>query len=218
MRRIVGSLMALLLVGAASQASARDQDQTGGEPAITPPMPVIVPLHAPTQRDDPRTRAEKVRLLERYFEAIRMERLIEEMVSEMAYRLLDRDRVPTSYRSAAHTALTETFDEMRPLLLADYIDLYADHFTVEEMRALVAFYEGPIGRSLAAKTESLARVGTTVGMRRMDELERVFRGHFRAAVARGQSGSAVDGRVEYPDPPIPAPTPPSSPLSPRRSE
>jgi len=39
----------------------------------------------------------------------------------------------------------------------DYIDIYADAFTVEEMKAIIAFYKTPAGQALLKKQPKIAQ-------------------------------------------------------------
>lgn len=52
----------------------------------------------------------------------------------------------------------------------DYITLYADTFTEEELRGLVAFYKSPIGQALAKKTPELTKKSMELSQKVMVKL------------------------------------------------
>lgn len=67
--------------------------------------------------------------------------------------------------------------------------LYAETFTEDELRALVAFYRTPVGRQLARMTPKLAErgalLGAAVAQRHAGELEQQMRGRMAELQASG---------------------------------
>lgn len=63
-------------------------------------------------------------------------------------------------------------------------EVYARHFTVDELRAMIAFYESPIGRkvteSLPAVAQESMQVGTGWAMKRMPEVQRKIQERLKA--------------------------------------
>ena len=59
--------------------------------------------------------------------------------------------LPTDQRVWLTDQMTDMFDEVMALTIAEVRDDVADTFTVAELEAAVAFYDTPLGRSIAAK-------------------------------------------------------------------
>ncbi len=57
-------------------------------------------------------------------------------------------------------------------LKQDYIDLYAQTFSEDELRALTEFFKTPVGRKYAEKSPELARKSMEIGQRKGAELGR----------------------------------------------
>jgi hypothetical protein len=59
-----------------------------------------------------------------------------------------------------------TWEKLKP----DYTSLYAEMFTEEELRALTAFFNTPIGKKYVEKSPELARKSMEIGQRKGMEL------------------------------------------------
>lgn len=94
----------------------------------------------------------KAALVERYFEAISMEKLMNGILESMLASLAEDSDLPPQQSKIIQTAALEAFESVHDDMFGTYIALYADAFTLEELESLVAFYESPTGRSLMAKT------------------------------------------------------------------
>jgi len=77
-------------------------------------------------------------------------------------------------RAAIQRATTAMTTEMTSRLLDAMAPIYADIFTLEELNALVAFYESDIGRSMMAKSYAAAPRITAVVMEMMPEMVRTM--------------------------------------------
>ncbi|MGD8319542.1 MAG: DUF2059 domain-containing protein [Gemmatimonadota bacterium] len=81
--------------------------------------------------------------------------------------------------------LTEfmSWDDLRP----EYIRLYADAYTEDELHELIAFYETPVGRKTVELTPKLVKSGAEIGQRliqpHLPELQR----RIRARIGGGSS-------------------------------
>lgn len=64
------------------------------------------------------------------------------------------------------------------VLAPKFTEIYAQEFTVDELRALVTFYESPVGRKIAALTPKLSRrggeVGVAIAQEHMAELQQMI--------------------------------------------
>lgn len=123
-------LLSLVIAGSASGACARTQQA-------------------------PAASAEKIQLIERYFEAAGLVATTDRVIDAMLNSASISTYSPAE-AEALKTAMRAALEEARPWLMARFARVYAEAFTVEEIEALVAFYESPVGRSLTAKTVGLS--------------------------------------------------------------
>lgn len=121
-------------------------------PAVAQEAPRLIPVA--TQDAD---RAEKLALAERYLTAINGEKLMNAMMESMVGPMLEDERIPAEKREIIRQIALESFAVVIPQMMDASVEIYADAFTVEELRGLVAFYESPVGRSLMAKTLMLTQ-------------------------------------------------------------
>jgi hypothetical protein len=52
----------------------------------------------------------------------------------------------------------------------DYITIYADTFTEEELKGIIEFYKSPVGRKFTKKTPELLRRSMELSQKKMEEL------------------------------------------------
>ena len=112
------------------------------------------PVAAATQGAD--ESAYKLELTERFIAAMQLEQ-IGDMVANMTTMFLP----PSADLSAQEAAELQVFMQdvagpMTERMLRAMIPVYAEIFTVEELEALVVFYESDIGRSLTRKSYDAA--------------------------------------------------------------
>lgn len=81
-----------------------------------------------------------------------------EMMSVMVNSFMDDELEGLSGQEVAdyRAAMNEMMRRMMPQLFEVIAPVYADIFTVEELRGLVAFYESDLGQSLIAKSYEAA--------------------------------------------------------------
>ncbi|HWW28262.1 MAG TPA: DUF2059 domain-containing protein, partial [Caulobacter sp.] len=115
----------------------------------------------------PETRA----LAARYFEAIHYDKLLGQMMDQMVPMMIDsmRKQTPSVTEDQGRLiseTVVETAREMTGKMKGPMIDAMAEVFTEQELRDLVAFYEGPSGQALIAKTPELTQrmMGQMPGM------------------------------------------------------
>ena len=99
-----------------------------------------------------------------------------EMVKQMQFSQL-QEMVPQTEGSSkqAQSVIKETMDivsqEMSwDKIKDDYIRIYADTFTEEELKGIVRFYKTPIGQKFIEKTPELMRKSMEISQKQMREL------------------------------------------------
>jgi hypothetical protein len=68
------------------------------------------------------------------------------------------------------TALVEnsiSWESMKP----EYVKLYADVYTEDELDGIIAFYSSPVGQAMLTKTPALLKASSEIAMNRMTEIQ-----------------------------------------------
>lgn len=133
-RLLKTALLMVMMVQMATAASAQTPEPTPNTISVAP---------------------EKRALIDRYFVATRLSSITEIMVNAMLENT-PRSRFSASEQDALRSAVIEATQAIQPLIFARFVEIYARAFSIEELEALVGFYESPVGRSLTAKTAALA--------------------------------------------------------------
>ena len=110
---------------------------------------------APNSTGQAAIEADKAALLDRYFTAIGLRDLVVAQVGAM-FDSQDLSGLDPDDATALVAAMKEASEQILPLLIGEFAVLYAEAFSLAELEGLVAFYEGPVGRSLMEKTRALA--------------------------------------------------------------
>lgn len=71
--------------------------------------------------------------------------------------MLASGSIPEDKQEIVREVAVESFQAVFPQMMQANVEIYAEAFTLEELEGLVAFYEGPIGRSVMLKSVDLAR-------------------------------------------------------------
>ncbi len=71
----------------------------------------------------------------------------------------------------------EAAAEFMKLTLNDYAELYSKHFTLEDLKAVNAFYRTPAGKKFAAATPALAAEGAQIGAKYGPQLVEIIKRH-----------------------------------------
>lgn len=133
--------------------------------------PVLSPGQEPARRA----------LAEQLLEYMNVREAIEksfEMVKRMVPAQLQSTR-RASEDPAAQAALTNQINEVMALVSAelsweklkpDYVTLYADTFSEEELRGLIDFYKSPAGQAFSRKQPELMRRSMELGQRLMRQV------------------------------------------------
>ena len=155
------SLCALAIVASAPHARAQAQTQT--QAAAASPDPV------------------KLELARRYYAAAHMDRMMSGMMRSMTPALQQslakaNPSLTPDQRTAIAEASSEAAQDMMTKLIDRLLPTIADTFTEEELRGLIAFYEGPTGRAVIDKMPQLmakvAPMAVELGPEMRDDLRR----------------------------------------------
>ena len=115
-----------------------------------------------------RPSARALELTRRYFAAMHMDRTMHATIRAMAPAVMERmTKANPSITPAQRKAIVEVAGEasqaMVPRLMERLTPIFASTFTEKELEDLVAFYEGPTGQALVAKSPAFsARLGPAV--------------------------------------------------------
>lgn len=99
----------------------------------------------------------------RYVRAVKLVENLDSMVANMMPMMLDNVLRSTKLSPADERRFRQAFDEVAKAAMAEYTRtlvgelevVVAETFTEDELTQAVAFYEGPVGRSIVAKTPEL---------------------------------------------------------------
>lgn len=133
-RFFAGLMLALTLMAAPAAAYA----QTAPQPA--------------TQGDA----AERLALANKFIVLIQGDQLAASMRQMMTTLMPENPNIPAEQNQIIREVSGEMIEVMMPRMFDAMAPIYADIFTVEELRALVAFYESDIGQSLVRKSAAAA--------------------------------------------------------------
>lgn len=131
--------------------------------------PLAAQAGAPPPRDEA---AVRLALSERFIAALQtdqMSTMMSQMVSSMTP---PTEGMSQAESDAVRRAVTSATSQMLPALFEAMAPVYADIFTLEELTALVAFYESDIGRSMMTKSYEAAPRVTAIVMDMMPGLMR----------------------------------------------
>lgn len=96
--------------------------------------------------------AEKLALSERFIAALQTDQMSEMMGQMMTGFMQPQPGLTADEQAALERAMLSTTRTMMPRMFKAMAPVYADIFTLEELKALVDFYEGPLGRSMIEKS------------------------------------------------------------------
>jgi hypothetical protein len=140
--------------------------------AVTATVVGILTLASIARAED----SERQALAERLLEGMQMQETIEksfEMVKQMIPAQMKQMGVPDEASSGkAQDVMQETMDlVMKEMswdnLKGDYIAIYAETFTAEELKGLVRFYESPIGKKFVEKQPELMQRSMRISQKQM---------------------------------------------------
>jgi len=128
--------------------------------------------HAADAAPDPA----KVALVKRYFAAMHINQMMSGMMHQMGPAMLAQMRqahpeVTDTQMQAVTDAMGQTMDEYLPKMMDAMVPVYADTFTTDELTQLDAFYEGPVGQSIVAKTPVVMQKVVPVMVQMMPDMQ-----------------------------------------------
>ena len=134
------------------------------------------PVVASATDNDPATLARKKVLVQRYFETIHFNQLMDNMMKSMIPPLMESMRKQNPNLTAAQSqlvsdAVIETMGDFTPKFLEQSEGIYAETFTEEELTQLVTFYESPVGQSIMAKIPNMMPRMTQLMIQDMPDLQ-----------------------------------------------
>lgn len=101
-------------------------------------------------------------LVRRYFDAIRMVDMMGEMLNGMNPLMALGEEADDGDAAAMRSSINEAFVAAMPEYIDALVPIVAGIFTEEELEAMVAFYESPLGRSSSAKAGQMTGPTTEV--------------------------------------------------------
>ena len=129
LRLITGLCAALALLGAPLAAQARDEA------------------------------TERLDLAHRFVALMQAEDMGEALGQSLGGLFPSIEDLPPAEARAVEETMSEMMQDYMPALFKAMAPVYADIFTLEELRALVAFYESDVGRSMVRKSyEAMPRI------------------------------------------------------------
>ena len=134
---------------AAPEAAAEPQAEAEAEAKEEP----VEAAAADAPKDE--AAAEKLALAERYLTMPAIQKMNDDIYGGSvidAMMAAQGDSLPKEAQEKLGTILREEFAKMRPGLEKSMIEAASEIFTVEELEAMIAFYDTPEGASVAAKT------------------------------------------------------------------
>jgi hypothetical protein len=119
--------------------------------------------------------ARRLELAHRYILAIHMDRVFDatmrSMLPGMMAHMPNSNNLTDKEKQALVDVTTEVSSEMLQKLVKKMEPIMAELFTEKELTELVAFYEGPTGQSLMAKSPLLAQRIAPMAAEMMPEME-----------------------------------------------
>jgi len=143
-----------------------------------PPPPAVAPAH-PNEAPAP---AEAIALVKRYFVAIQLDKRMDGLLASVVPFEIDEvsksiDGLTPDQRSAVAAATTEAAKEWYPKYFDEVAQVYAKVFTLDELQAMVSFYESPVGQAIVAKSGKLTPAAMQIMQQDLPELKALIGEH-----------------------------------------
>jgi hypothetical protein len=136
---------------------------------------------APSQDSAPASPEAKA-LVKRLFAAIHIDELMKTVMHNLipmeADQLTRENPELTADQKAAIVSVVEqATDEWTPTYFDRMTSVYANTFSVEELKAMIDFYESPMGQSITTKTATLAPAATQIAEQLMPQYQALVTKH-----------------------------------------
>lgn len=99
-------------------------------------------------------------LSKRYFRAMRLEDSLSKALDSLDPALLGGEDAGPEQAEAMRSATKQALDAAMPRYIEKMTPLLASAYTEEELAALVAFYESPLGQSVVAKSRDVGGISS----------------------------------------------------------
>lgn len=120
---------------------------------------VLVVLAAPLTASARDEASERLDLAYRFVALMQVEDMAQALGESFEGMFPTTSGMPPEEARAVQETLSEMMQEYMPALFKAMAPVYADIFTLEELRALVAFYESDVGRAMVRKSyEAVPRI------------------------------------------------------------
>ncbi len=123
-------------------------------------MALAAALMASAAMAQPAPSARQIELAHRYIAAVHMDRTVDAtmkaMLPGMLANLPKGDAIQAERQQVTVEVVTEVTRNMMAKMVSRMEPIIAETFTEKELEGLVAFYEGPTGQSLIAKSPQIA--------------------------------------------------------------
>jgi uncharacterized protein len=144
--------------------------------------PATPPVVAPATQNTVSPSPEAITLAKRFFVAAHLDAAMHNLIKSLMPMEIDamsKNMAPKTpeQKAAIIAAAEQAFDEWTPTYFDRVATIYAQVFTLEELRAMVSFYESPIGQSITSKSASLAPVVTQEMQAQLPALTALMRKH-----------------------------------------
>lgn len=162
-----------------------------------------VALHAqmpPAEKTDPAKKAAIRKLMALTGESMKFGDTMRQMLPQMRKYMdqfgkdippEDRERMNRAMDRVMAKVIDQMEGEMHEMF-ADMVPIYAKHFTHDEIKAILAFYESPAGKKLLGKGPEMAQELMVIFMPRMQKMQKSIIDHVSEEL-----------RKEFPDMPLP---------------
>ena len=124
----------------------------GGGFAQTPNPPPKIETAAPSPK--------AMELSKRYFKAMRLEDTLGKALDNLDPALLTGEGGDAEQAEAMRAATKQALDAAMPSYIEKMTPLLATAYSEEELAALVAFYESPVGQSVVAKSRDVGGISS----------------------------------------------------------
>ncbi len=176
-KRLLGDIIRTLVLALGALALAAGSASAQTAPASTP-----------AAASTPQVDAKKLELVRRYMDDIHIVDLMNSIGGQLANALMENLIAEHKEITPAEKAkITKAFDASAKEVFPDYFKqvldnaqyVFADAFSEEELKDLVAFYESPTGRSLVAKQPAIAQRTNQIVMQALPGLQDKFKASFQ---------------------------------------
>jgi hypothetical protein len=164
MRRITTALAALVLLGAAAHAQTLPPPAAPEAAPAAPAPGAPSPSPLPATPATPESRQEAAQLTEMIGVNRQSQQLVAVMRAQMVQMVVRTSgKTPEESAKIVDEVLMPDFTAQENELTNAIIEVWATNFSVEDLKALRAFYATPLGQRLIATLPTITREGMAAG-------------------------------------------------------